>query len=446
MSLSTKVTPVSNNKDDKEVQAASLETAISKGARTCSTTENNATETNSAAKTLPTCKNSGAYAVYLESNTHNFYVVENGVIVGSFGTCLPSDKICVRVAGQEDYLRRMFADYDTNGDGTIDLDELKMLLEEIFFNGGVLEFPLSNDDLERILNSLDSDGNGTVDIDEWVTWLRDGMANPRTRRTMLRSRDSLDNKLGILLAVVATLYDLEICLSFYVGDDRRYVSHRISKEKFVDLGSFCLLGGDVSTGVEKLRWVSRTKKNANVESVVELELRLVDWEDSTAQGIVTSGESKSGESREDKKAGDAVGVEEENEKAEEATLVATSTIDIKRRVRQADERSAVRSKELLVGQSAQCPTIGVEFVIGMEYVKASRVLCGLHGFDEINTLDGMTFPAVSEDGTVAVVAPSSDSSRTRTKSRTRLKIAVGVLILLVVVGIALAILFLAGIL
>ena len=103
-------------------------------------------------------------------------------MIGSYGTCLPGSKISVRVADQEDYLRRMFDDYDTNGDGDIDQHELKEQLEQIFIHGGVEELPLSDEEIENVLDSLDKDGNGTVDVDEWVSWLMEGIADPRSKK------------------------------------------------------------------------------------------------------------------------------------------------------------------------------------------------------------------------------------------------------------------------
>ena len=438
--MSTKVTPVSNKKDNKEVAAGlDLQQSINNSilswgsvdeeepaATSTNTSTSTNTNTSTSTSTAPSTRNCGAYAVYLDSSTkpQQFYIVEKGVVIGSYGTYLPGSKISVRVADQEDYLRRMFDDYDTNGDGDIDQHELKEQLEQIFLHGGVEELPLSDEEIENVLDSLDKDGNGTVDVDEWVGWLMEGIADPRTRKTMMQSEDSLHKKLGILLEVVATLCQLEMCVAYYVGDDQRYLSCRVQREKFVNVGCFCLLGGHYKTGVEQLRWVSRVPAGTGVAVI---------WEEKGAKGIMTAAS-----------------------KVAEAKFLGKRTV--KRYVRNADERSAIRSKDMLIERSLQCPTIGVELVIGMEYNEDGKILCGLSPFGVIgksqfhpgtnNSLDGIDFPAVSNQGVVVVVANKkkrkSRSKRGEDVAREKMvmKIGIGVLIFAVVVAAVLFILIL----
>ena len=61
----------------------------------------------------------------------------------------------------DEALRRMFARFDTSGDGALDADELKIALRS------ALGAELSRSDCERLVGLADKDGTQTVDFEEF---------------------------------------------------------------------------------------------------------------------------------------------------------------------------------------------------------------------------------------------------------------------------------------
>jgi Ran GTPase-activating protein (RanGAP) involved in mRNA processing and transport len=57
----------------------------------------------------------------------------------------------------------VFRKYDADGGGTLDPDELRVLLDE-------LNVPMSDDELIELFDELDEDGEGGIDFDEFYTW------------------------------------------------------------------------------------------------------------------------------------------------------------------------------------------------------------------------------------------------------------------------------------
>eukprot|EP00754_Rhynchopus_humris_P019499 Rhum_TRINITY_DN14643_c11_g2::Rhum_TRINITY_DN14643_c11_g2_i2::g.107451::m.107451 len=69
--------------------------------------------------------------------------------------------------GKVEKLRVMFSRYDTNGDGSIDPDEMKQLLGEL----GV-DQEVTTDEVSEFCASLDKDGDGSIGFDEFVRFYK----------------------------------------------------------------------------------------------------------------------------------------------------------------------------------------------------------------------------------------------------------------------------------
>lgn len=64
---------------------------------------------------------------------------------------------------QEAIARNTFKKFDTDGGGSLDIKELKVLLDYIGAK-------FSPDELKMAMRELDADGNGTIEMEEFVTW------------------------------------------------------------------------------------------------------------------------------------------------------------------------------------------------------------------------------------------------------------------------------------
>ncbi|EQC27772.1 hypothetical protein SDRG_14356 [Saprolegnia diclina VS20] len=63
----------------------------------------------------------------------------------------------------EQELRKVFDDYDEDGTGDIDAEELGKIAED-------LGEPLSKEELEYLIMEFDADGSGTIDWEEFIAW------------------------------------------------------------------------------------------------------------------------------------------------------------------------------------------------------------------------------------------------------------------------------------
>jgi cGMP-dependent protein kinase len=61
--------------------------------------------------------------------------------------------------------------FDTNGDGVIDRDELKMLLQVL--DSGTF----SEEDTEKFLDSVDANNDGKIQFEEFLSWVMDGQGS-----------------------------------------------------------------------------------------------------------------------------------------------------------------------------------------------------------------------------------------------------------------------------
>ncbi|XP_053499778.1 troponin C type 1a (slow) [Ictalurus furcatus] len=65
----------------------------------------------------------------------------------------------------EEELAELFRMFDRNEDGYIDLDELKMMLEETGES-------ITEDDIEELMNDGDKNNDGRIDFDEFMDFLK----------------------------------------------------------------------------------------------------------------------------------------------------------------------------------------------------------------------------------------------------------------------------------
>mmetsp|Transcript_77313 Transcript_77313/g.136419 ORF Transcript_77313/g.136419 Transcript_77313/m.136419 type:complete len:126 (-) Transcript_77313:52-429(-) len=70
-------------------------------------------------------------------------------------------------------IKTIFEQWDHDGNGTIDRDELSRVMFQLTTN-------LTAADIDTLLNEVDLDGNGVISFDEFVAWLVD----PSSKQTI----------------------------------------------------------------------------------------------------------------------------------------------------------------------------------------------------------------------------------------------------------------------
>ncbi|ETV81172.1 hypothetical protein H257_05759 [Aphanomyces astaci] len=63
----------------------------------------------------------------------------------------------------EQELKKIFDDYDEDGSGDIDVEELGKIADD-------LGEPLSKEELDYLVKEFDADGSGTIDWEEFIAW------------------------------------------------------------------------------------------------------------------------------------------------------------------------------------------------------------------------------------------------------------------------------------
>ena len=97
---------------------------------------------------------------------------------------------------KDEGIRTIFREYDTNGNGNLDLSELKNMLQNMLERGGVvISSDISKTDAERILEAFDEDGNGLVEEGEFVRWVSRGLCQTKETRAAFAKRTPLAAKL-----------------------------------------------------------------------------------------------------------------------------------------------------------------------------------------------------------------------------------------------------------
>ena len=71
----------------------------------------------------------------------------------------------------------VFRKYDADGGGTLDPDELRVLLDE-------LNIPMTDEELVELFEELDEDGEGGIDFDEFYTWFQREAENQRKKNKL----------------------------------------------------------------------------------------------------------------------------------------------------------------------------------------------------------------------------------------------------------------------
>ncbi len=105
-------------------------------------------------------------------------------------------------------LRKLFRQYDADGNGHIDQNELWAMLIEVTLAGGgkgKSSSSFSEEDAESVMASLDEDGNGTVEEDEMVEWVISGLARPDEERQAFAQSGELAMRLDNFLTACGKL-------------------------------------------------------------------------------------------------------------------------------------------------------------------------------------------------------------------------------------------------
>ena len=101
-------------------------------------------------------------------------------------------------------IHSIFQEFDQDGNGHIDEEELGVLVREVVKRGGVkLEPGFSKVDISRIMQAFDQDGNGTVEEDELVNWILEGVGRTQQQRKAFARSTPLAGKLDKFLTAVA---------------------------------------------------------------------------------------------------------------------------------------------------------------------------------------------------------------------------------------------------
>ncbi|ETV99183.1 hypothetical protein H310_07977 [Aphanomyces invadans] len=78
-------------------------------------------------------------------------------------------------------IRHSFEAFDTDGSGSIELDELRLLLSE-------LGIPISERELIAGFQEMDTDGSGAIDFDEFAAWWKTGLTAGKAKTQMILLR------------------------------------------------------------------------------------------------------------------------------------------------------------------------------------------------------------------------------------------------------------------
>ena len=104
----------------------------------------------------------------------------------------------------ESVVNRMFEEYDIDGNGHIDLDELVAMMVELgtMHNRGVTSMEMTRDSAKLAMQALDEDKNGTIEKMEFVDWIRKGLTMTLDQRNAFMKKGA-DRK--------TLIYFLEAC-------------------------------------------------------------------------------------------------------------------------------------------------------------------------------------------------------------------------------------------
>ena len=123
-----------------------------------------------------------------------------------------TEKLSLRVQA----LHSLFSDFDTNGDGSIDFDELLSMLDNLrdksclLHENGEREYIMPEFDVkeaEVVMQALDEDQNQAVEEREWIDWVTNGLEHPDIRNRLMAKGTILSKKLKLLLDAVEHISD-----------------------------------------------------------------------------------------------------------------------------------------------------------------------------------------------------------------------------------------------
>merc|ERR1712107_480601 len=80
---------------------------------------------------------------------------------------------------QVEEIKEAFDLFDTDGSGSIDVNELKVAMK-------ALGMDAKSEEIRKLINDIDSDGDGTIDFDEFLAMMTARKQGEDTRRTCLR--------------------------------------------------------------------------------------------------------------------------------------------------------------------------------------------------------------------------------------------------------------------
>jgi len=102
-----------------------------------------------------------------------------------------------------DCLHQAFEQYDEDGNQSLDVDELQVLVEDITTKGRVSNGShYTKRDVAQIMKAFDSDGNGTVEENEFESWIFKGMEQSEKDRRAFKNSGDLALKLDVFLTAI----------------------------------------------------------------------------------------------------------------------------------------------------------------------------------------------------------------------------------------------------
>jgi len=103
-------------------------------------------------------------------------------------------------------LHTLFMEFDTDGNGTITMNELSDMLKQLPERSGIQDMePFSETDTERIMGAFDTDGDGEIEEVEFNNWIKNGLERTKEDRDNFASTSPLAKKLAQLLEAIEVL-------------------------------------------------------------------------------------------------------------------------------------------------------------------------------------------------------------------------------------------------
>eukprot|EP00931_Biecheleriopsis_adriatica_P081810 TRINITY_DN5514_c0_g1_i1.p1 TRINITY_DN5514_c0_g1~~TRINITY_DN5514_c0_g1_i1.p1 ORF type:complete len:520 (-),score=120.75 TRINITY_DN5514_c0_g1_i1:2-1561(-) len=97
---------------------------------------------------------------------------------------------------QAEIIKQQFREWDLDGNGSIDQDELKVIMYGI-------SHTLTEADIEKLVNSVDTDGDGVISYEEFADWI----TNPKSSQTIARDGWLTNLDFKDLLSPVFQVFD-----------------------------------------------------------------------------------------------------------------------------------------------------------------------------------------------------------------------------------------------